>query len=188
MTEHTWEEMLSEYLNEEGMDVTLLTGLDLQHFELYGKIRMELSKKYPKPKELMEDEQDTLNIAEARSDPKAPLFLLALNASKEMFDRVDILQHMATEYEKKAIRIYARTTRSWHVAPAELHKVFRDSDLYEMVESYFKILRKYGLTTKEEPYYFLSPKHKRRVKYEGEMLKRSTQMDENEIKISLLEE
>jgi hypothetical protein len=167
--------MLSEYLNDEGIDVSLMTGLDLKYFELYGKA-------------LMEDETDTINIAEARNDSKAPLFLRALNASKEMFDRVDIIQHMATEYEKKAIRIHANLTRSWPTATAELRKAFLDSDIYEIVESYFKILRKYSQTTTEEPYYFLHPKHRRAVKYGGEMLKRNTQLDDNEIKVSLLEE
>jgi hypothetical protein len=61
------------------------------------------------------------------------------------------------------------------------------TDLYETVESYFRILRKYGLHTTEEPYYFLSPKRRRSVKISGDMLKRSTQLDDNEIHISILE-
>ncbi len=61
------------------------------------------------------------------------------------------------------------------------------TDLYETVESYFRILRKYGLHTTEEPYYFLSPKRRRSVKTSGDMLKRSTQLDDNEIHISILE-
>lgn len=186
--EKAWEEMLSEYLTDDGMDISLMTGLDLQRFELYCKLRKELSDKYPKPKHLMEDEEDTLDIGLARDDPKAQLFQRALFATHASHERVGILQHMATEYEKKVIRIYANTTRSWHEAPAKLREVFQDSDIYEMVESYFKILRKYGLTTTEEPYYFLSPKRRREVKIEGEMLKRNTQLDDSEIKVSLLEE
>jgi hypothetical protein len=188
MTEHTWEELISEYLNEDGMDVSLTTGLDLKHMELYNKIRVELSKKYPKPKEQMEDDQDTINIGEARNDSKSSLFLKALTLTKEMYDRIDILQHMATEHEKKVIRLYAELTRYWPNATAEARKFWRNSDLYEIVESYFKILRKYGQTTTEEPYYFLHPTRKRRVIHEGEMLKRSTQIDENEIYVALLEE
>ena len=61
-------------------------------------------------------------------------------------------------------------------------------DIYELVESYFKILRKYGLTTTEEPYYFLSPEQKRKIKHEGDMLKRNTQIDDTEIKVSILED
>jgi hypothetical protein len=182
-----WEEMISEYLNEEGQDVSLVTGMDLKYFKLYCKIRHEFSKKYPKPKDLMEDDEDTVNIADAKHDPKAPLFIRALNRSKEMYDRVDVLQHMATEYEKQAIRLYAELTRFWEKAKPEARKVWRDSDIYEIVESYFKILRKYGERTIEEPYYFLHPQRKRRVVYEGKMLKRSTQIDANEIKVSLLE-
>ena len=49
-------------------------------------------------------------------------------------------------------------------------------------------MRKYGEPTYEEPYYFLAPKERRDIKYEGEMLKRSTMFDDNEIHISILEE
>lgn len=181
-------EPLTEYLGPDGQDVTLVTGLDLKHFKLYCKIRNQFSKKYPKSEELREDEEDTVNISEAKHDSKAPLFLKALTASKEMYDRVDILQHMATEYEKKAVRLYSHITLNWFEHEKGFRKILRDSDIYEIVESYFKILRKYGLATKEEPYYFLSPKHKRAVKYEGDMLKRSTQIDDSEINISILED
>ena len=84
---------------------------------------------------------------------------------------------------------YAKTHKhQMRARTAESRKVWRDEDLYELVETYFKILRKYGLHTKEEPYYFLSPKRKRNVKLTGDMLKRSTRIDENEINISILED
>lgn len=96
---------------------------------------------------------------------------------------------MATEYEKKCIRVYTHLTRNWNheEVPKDFRKAWRDNDLYETVESYFRILRKYGLHTTEEPYYFLSPKRRRNVKISGDMLKRSTQLDENEIHVSILE-
>ena len=70
----------------------------------------------------------------------------------------------------------------------EFINAFTDTDIFEIVESYFKIMRKYGLPTFEEPYYWLSPKRRREIKYEGEMLKRSTMFDDAEIRVSLLEE
>lgn len=183
------EKSLTEALSKDGVDWSLMTGLDIQHLRLYGKTRMELSKKYPKPEALMEDEEDTINIPEARKDSLAPLFTRCVMLGKEIYDRVGILQNMATEYEKKVVRIYSHLTNNWSnpKVDREYRKAYRDSDLYEIVESYFKILRKYGLTTQEEPYYFLSPQHKRAVKVEGEMLKRSTQIDDSEINISIME-
>ena len=49
-------------------------------------------------------------------------------------------------------------------------------------------MQKYGLPIYEEPYYWLSPKRRREIRYMGEMLKRSTLFDDSEIQISLLEE
>jgi len=183
------EKSLTEFLSKDGVDWSLLTGLDIQHFTLYCKIRNELSKKYPNPKELMEEEDDTVNIKEARHDAKAPLFLRALDMVHDAFERVGILQYVSTEYEKKAIRLYSHLTNNWDnpKVSRDYRKAYTDLDLYEIVESYFKILRKYGILTDEEPYYFLTPQHKRKVKVEGEMLKRSTQIDDSEIKISIME-
>jgi len=180
-------EVLSESIRE-GLDWSLLTGLDWTHYELYLKIRFETSKKYPKPKELMEDEEDTINIAEARHDENAPVFLRALDLIHNGLERARVLQHLATEYEKKCVRWYCFLTNNWNrdEVPKDFRKGWRDVDIYETVECYFRILRKYGLYTKEEPYYFLSPQKRRDVKITGDMLKRSTQFDENEIYISIL--
>jgi len=95
--------------------------------------------------------------------------------------------HACTESEKKIVRFYCHLTRSWAEKGSEFQNLFTRTDIYEIVESYFKILRKYGISTFEEPYYFLSPKQKREVKVEAEMLKRNTQLNDFEIKVSLLE-
>jgi hypothetical protein len=63
----------------------------------------------------------------------------------------------------------------------------RDCDLFEIVEAYFKICKKYHVSIFEEPYYFLSEDRRRAVKLEGDMLKRTTDYSENEIRISILE-
>lgn len=189
-TDARLKEILSEYITEEGVDFSLFTGLDIQNLTLYGKVRMELSKKYPNPKELMEADDDTIHIERARHDEKAPLFLRVLDAVHSAYERVDVLQYLATEYEKKCIRFYTHLTRNWNneEIPKKFRDAWRDTDLYETVESYFRILRKYGLHTKEEPYYFLSPKRRRSVKVSGDMLKRGTRIDDSEIHISILED
>jgi hypothetical protein len=182
---------LSESVNSEGWegtDISLFTGLDWQKLTLYGRIRQELSERYPKPEALREDDEDTVDVEKAKEDSKASLFLNALNRVHASLERVETLQYLASEYEKKVIRLYTHFTRNWPQFGKQYMKGLTNADLYELVESYFKILRKYGLSTDEEPYYFLTPKQKRAVKYEGEMLKRSTEMDESEIKVSLLEE
>jgi hypothetical protein len=63
----------------------------------------------------------------------------------------------------------------------------RDCDIFEIVEAYFKICKKYHVSTFEEHYYFLSEARRREVKLEGDMIKRTTDYSENEIRISILE-
>lgn len=181
------QELFDGYITEDGVDFSLMTGFNIQRLMLYGKIRKELSRKYPKPKKLREDKEDTINIEEARNDNDAALFIRCVDEAKEAYDRVRILQNLATQQEKIIVRFYSHLTYNWADHGKEYRKLLKDSDLYEIVESYFKILRKYGLTTTEEPYYFLSPQQKRKVKLEGEMLMRTTQMDITEINVSLLE-
>jgi hypothetical protein len=66
-------------------------------------------------------------------------------------------------------------------------KVLPNSDIFETVETYFKICRKYHVSTFEEPYYFLSEAKRWEIKLEGDMIKRTTNYRENEIHISILE-
>jgi len=181
-------DIFSEGLGQDGIDETLFTGLDWQTLILYGKLRKELAEKYPNPKDLMVDEDDIINIEKARDDSKASLFLHALGLAESIYDRVHILQNFATEYEKKIIRLYTHITRNWTIFNMNLWKVLESKDLYELIESYFNILRKYGQQTTEEPYYFLNPEERRKIKIEGEMLKRTGQMENCEIKVSILEE
>ncbi len=95
------------------------------------------------------------------------------------------------EYEKICLRIYWHFTYNWTHAPDV--DVFRDNfknrdgDIFETVETYFKICRKYHVPTYEQPYYFLSNERKRDIKLEGDMLKRTGSYNENEIRISILE-
>ena len=104
---------------------------------------------------------------------------------------------LCTPYEVHCIRLYCKylvnalcevKSKKRKEGIRQFLSVFTKIDLYEIVESYFKVIRKYGLPVYEEPYYWLSPKRRREIKYDGEMLKRSTLFDENEIRVSLLEE
>ena len=183
----TLEECLVATLDQEGVDVSLLTGLDLQRFAQYGRLRKELSEKYPKPLDQREEEDDTVNVVEARRDARASLFTRLMMTVKESYDRVEMLQAFASEYNKKVVRFYAHITLNWLNQGREWLKLLGDVGIFEMVEAYFKVLRKYGLSTEEEPYYFLSPEQKQNVKYAGDVLKRTTMMDGNEIKLSVLE-
>jgi len=186
MTERLTE--LFEGYMVDGADMSLFTGLDWQHYTLYCKIRETFSRKYPKSEELREDEEDTVDYVQAHCDPDATLWQATLFETHGAFERTRMLQHLATDYEKKVVRLYCHLTRNWHDFSSQYMKILHDSDLYEIVESYFKILRKYGLTTHEEPYYFLSPNQRHKIKVAGEMLKRNTMIDDSEIKVSILEE
>lgn len=78
----------------------------------------------------------------------------------------------------KALRLRARAhiTRNWSEYGKEFMKLLEDSGIYEIVEGYFKILRKYNLPTNEEPYYFLSPKERHNIKVSAEMLRRTSEI------------
>ena len=116
---------------------------------------------------------------------------------KQIMDKNARLRLSLTEYETYCIRLYTKVILNWtweaknkkrQQEVKQFCKAFTKADLYEIVEAYFKIMRKYGEKTYEEPYYWLSPKQRREIKYEGEMLKRSTMFDDNEIRVSILEE
>jgi hypothetical protein len=66
--------------------------------------------------------------------------------------------------------------------------VLRDSDIFEIVESYFKICRKYRVPTFEEPYGFLTEQRRLEIKLEGDMLRRTASYSDIEIHVSILEE
>ncbi len=109
---------------------------------------------------------------------------------KVIYDKIDVLQHKASEYEKLCLRLYWHLTFNWTHAPnvESFREVFRDCDTFEVVEAYFKIWRKYHLPTFEEPYDFLTEKRRLEVKLEGDLLRRTTSYSDFEIKVSILEE
>ena len=180
-----------------GIDYSLLTQREWHFFKIYSDMRKEFSEKYPKPKEQQRDEDDTFIDSLAMQDIKAPQFRKVLMIIEGLLEKIDTINMLCTPYELHCIRLYCKylvnalcdvESKKRKEGIKQFLSVFRDIDIYEIVESYFKIIRKYGLPTHEEPYYWLSPKRRREIKYEGEMLKRSTLFDESEIRVSLLEE
>jgi hypothetical protein len=108
---------------------------------------------------------------------------------KAIYDKVDTLQRSASEYEKFCLRLYWHLTYNWTHAPnvKSFREVLPDSDVFEIVEAYFKICRKYHLPTFEEPYDFLTEQRRLEIKMEGDMLRRTTNYSDIEIKVSILE-
>ena len=194
--ELTLKEMLPEIIVW-GIDYSLLTQREWHFFKIYSDMRKEFSEKYPKPREQQRDEDDTFIDSLAMQDIKAPQFRKVLMTIEGMLEKIDTINMLCTPYEVHCIRLYCKylvnalcevKSKKRKEGITQFLSVFHDLDLFEITESYFKIMRKYGLPTHEEPYYWLSPKRRREIKYEGEMLKRSTLFDDNEIRVSLLEE
>ncbi len=190
----TVEQMLPE-IKVGGIDYSILTQREWHFFKIYSDLRKELSKKYPNP--FPEDEEDTLDNEAAQQDVKAPQFRKVLRTIEVLLEKIDTINMLCTPYELHCIRLYCKylvnalcegKSKTRKEGIKQFLSVFTKTDLYEITESYFKIMRKYGLPTHEEPYYWLSPKRRREIKYDGEMLKRSTLFDENEIRVSILEE
>ena len=109
---------------------------------------------------------------------------------KVIYDKVDVLQTQATEYEKICLRLYWHLTYNWNRAPniKTFQECFPDSDIFEIAEAYFKICRKYHLPTFEEPNDFLTQQHRCEIKLEGDILRRTTTYSDFEIRVSILEE
>ena len=116
--------------------------------------------------------------------------LKALCEMKTIYDKLGVVQRAASEYEKICLRLYWNLTYNWTHAPdvESFREVLADSDIFELVEGYFKICRKYHVPTIEQPYYLLSDDRKRDIKLEGDMLKRAGSYNKNEIHVSILED
>jgi hypothetical protein len=189
---------LKDFLPEiivDGIDYSLITHREANFFKIYGSLRKEFSRKYPNPHP--EDDDDTFIDSLAQKDAKADMFRESLLKVYDILNKIDKLKMLATDYEIACARIYCKyiINRMWTVNNEKRRKevkqfvdAFTDTDLYEIVESYFMVMRKYGLSVYEEPYYFLTPKRRRDIRHTGEMLKRSTYFDDNEIQVSLLED
>ena len=196
----TLEQLFPEVLDDDGNDLSLMSGAEWEIMIIYAKTRKYLLEKYPQSQdearmlgqswEEEPEEPYQINIPKAREDPQSRVFLKVLCQMKAIYDKVDVLQHGASEYEKYCLRLYWHLTYNWTHAPdvKSFREVLPDSDIFEIVESYFKICRKYHLPTFEEPYDFLTEQRRLEIKLEGDMLRRTTTYSDFEIHISILEE
>ena len=196
----TIQQLFPETLDEDGNDLSLMSGAEWEIMITYAKTRKYLLEKYPQSQdearmlgqEWAEEPEELyqINVAKTQGDPQRKVFVHALFQMKAIYDKVDVLQRNASEYEKFCLRLYWHLTFNWTHAPnvKSFQEVLRDCDIFEIVESYFKICKKYHLPTFEEPYDFLTEQRRLEIKLEGDMLRRTTYYSDFEIHVSILEE
>ena len=196
----TMKQLFPETLDEGGNDLSLMSAAEMEIMITYGKTRKYLLEKYPQSQEEAKmlghpwdeepEEPYQINISKAREDPQSRVFVKALFQMHSIYEKVEVLQTQASEYEKYCLRLYWHLTYNWNHAPnvKSFQEVLPDSDIFELVEAYFKICRKYHLPTFEKPYYFLDAQRRQEIKLEGDMLKRTTNYSDNEIHVSILED
>jgi hypothetical protein len=162
-----------------------MSGAEWEIMITYAKARKYLLEKYPQSQEEAKmlgqqwdeepEEPYQINIAKTQDDPQRKVFVKALFQLQAIYNKVDALQHIASDYEKYCMRLYWHLTYNWEHAPnvKSFQEVLPDSAIFEIVEAYFKICRKYHLPTFEEPYDFLSEQRHLELKLEGDMLRRT---------------
>lgn len=197
----TLKQLWPEVLDKDGTDISLMSAAEIEVMVTYGRLRKYLIEKYPQSREdarmlgeVWDEEPEEpypINVTKAKEDPKRRIFWQTLIKMAAIYDKVGVLQTRASEYEKICLRLYLHLTFNWNHAPNldSFRAAYEnlDCDIFEIVEAYFKICRKYHVAAFEEPYYFLSDERRREVKLEGDVLKRTTDYSESEIRISILE-
>jgi hypothetical protein len=195
----TLDQMYPEILDREGNDLSLMSAKEMETWATYWRVRKYLWDTYPLPKKAdstsqpsqpQEQKEDPdVDIPKAAQDPKAQEYLGALDKAFKIYNKIQVLQKQATPFEKICVRYYSFIAYNWTNAPSA--KLFRseltESDLFEAVDAYFKICRKYHVATFEEPYYFLSEQQRLNMKLEADELKRTGGYSEIEIHVSNLE-
>jgi hypothetical protein len=196
----TIEQLFPPTYDDDGNDISLMSGAEWEIMITYAKTRKYLLEKYPQSQEEARmlgqewqeepEEPYQINIEKTQDDPERKVFVHALFQMKAIYDKVDVLQHAASDYEKYCLRLYWHLTYNWTHAPnvKSFREVLPDKDIFEIVEAYFKICRKYHLPTFEEPYDFLTEQRRLEIKLEGDMLRRTTSYSDFEIRVSILEE
>jgi hypothetical protein len=196
----TLQQLFPPTYDGDGNDLSLMSGAEWEIMVTYAKSRMYLIEKYPQSQEeakmfgqeWVEESEDPyqIDIAKSQGDPQRRVFVKTLLQMQVIYDKVEVLQHHASDYEKLCLRLYWHLTYNWTHAPEvkSFREVLRDSDIFEIVEAYFKICRKYHLPTFEEPYDFLTEQRRLEIKLEGDILKRTTSYSDFEIYVSILEE
>jgi hypothetical protein len=197
----TLSQLFPPLIDEEGNDMSLMSGAETDLMVTFAELRKYLVEKYPQSRQEAKtlgvvwdeepEEPKQLNIAAAKVDPKSRQYFQGLLKMRAIFDKIAVLQTHASEYEKICLRFYWHLSYNWNHAPKR--EDFRNtflkckSDIFEIVEAYFKICRKYHVPVSEEPYCFLSDELKREIKLEGDMLRRTSDYSDFEIRLSILE-
>jgi len=194
------EPLFPECLDSGGVDVSLVSGAEWDLMFWYNQIREHFLKCYPQTREeacklgVSWCEEDTasvqVNIASAKWDPMGKLFFELMYKLKTVYDKVMVLQNKANAYEKNCLRFYWYITYNTQNKPGSgsFRALLSDETIFEAVEAYFKICRKYDVPVFEEPYHFLNDQRRCEVKLAGDMLRRTTMYSDFEIHISILEE
>lgn len=195
----TLQQLFPEILDACGSDTSLMSGAETEILIAYAKTRKYLLEHYPQTRQEAEqlgrvwtelpNEPIQINIALAKDDPKKKLFFQLMIKLEAIYEKIAVLQTKASEYEKICLRFYWNLTYNWNKASdrVSFQSVLHDAEVFEIVEAYFKICRKYRVPLFEDPYYFLSDERRREVKLEGDMLRRTTEYSDFEVHISILE-
>ena len=128
-------QLFPECLDPDGNDLSLMSGAEWEIMITYAKTRKYLLEKYPQsqeearmlgqPWEEEPEEPYQINIPKAREDPQSRVFVKVLFQMKAIYDKVDVLQHSASEYEKYCLRLYWHLTYNWNSCTRR--KVFQGS-------------------------------------------------------------
>lgn len=120
-------QLFPECLDPDGNDLSLMSGAEWEIMITYAKTRKYLIEKYPQSKAEAKtlgqpwdeepEEPYQINIAKAQEDPQRRVFVKALFQMKAIYDKVDILQRNASDYEKYCLRLYWHLTYNWTHAP-----------------------------------------------------------------------
>jgi hypothetical protein len=192
-------QLFPESLDACGSDVSLMSGAETEILIAYANTRKYLLEHYPQTRQEAEqlgqvwtelpNDNIQIDMTLARDDPKKKLFFQLMIKLEAIYQKIAVLQSQASEYEKICLRFYWHLTYNWNKADkGSFQKVLNDAEIFQIVEAYFKICRKYHVAVFEEPYYFLSDEKHRQVKVEGDILRRTTEYSDFDVHVTILED
>jgi hypothetical protein len=124
-----------------------MSGAEMEIIEAFQKMNKYLIEQYPQTREeakmlgqVWDEPPQALlqvNVAKAHGDPKSKFFFTLLLQMKSIYDKLDVLQAKASEYEKICLRFYWHLTYNWNHSPNIdiFRKCLPDSDIFEVVEA-----------------------------------------------------
>ena len=174
--------LLREEVNEEGLDLSLGTAQETFILLEYWDARKALVDKFG---------EDAMDQPTPEMSQYSPSFYDVLCKAHDYYEKMYYLTKNLSEYEKRCVRFYWTVTVNAELVEAGCRPIYPKGtlsalDIYETVESYFRIMRKHGQPVFEKPYFFLSRKEKLALDWKIYNVKQSRQYDDSEIHISLL--